>query len=96
MCRPAHAEPRFRHRASAVPAAIILVIGVPALFCAGRYGEQVMIVNAGWFVVNMVATIVFPPALCRWLLRPRARPPAPASVDRAICLTDCLRLRLGG
>jgi predicted RND superfamily exporter protein len=25
------------------------------------------------FVVNMIAAIVFLPALCRWLLRPRER-----------------------
>jgi len=26
------------------------------------------------FVVNMIAAIVFLPALCRWLLKPREKP----------------------
>jgi hypothetical protein len=39
------------------------------------------------FIVNMLAAIVFLPALCRWLMRPREvdnwRPPAPESLTAA-------------
>jgi predicted RND superfamily exporter protein len=54
--------------------AITLAVGVGLwIFSDLKFQADMGVLLTFMFVVNMIAAIVFLPALCRWLLRPREK-----------------------
>ena len=54
--------------------ALTLAVGVAMwIFSDLKFQADMGIMLTFMFVVNMVAAIIFLPALCRWLLRPREK-----------------------
>jgi predicted RND superfamily exporter protein len=54
--------------------ALTLAVGVATwIFSALKFQADMGLMLTFMFVVNMIAAIIFLPALCRWLLRPREK-----------------------